>query len=241
MCPLLRESGGCVPKNLYLAIHLHKDLRLTVVPTSPHYDPTASPSRLQRVEASTAGRSRNARSSNPTRRWWISPMPSFFSFFFSSPLFPFSALVDLPYVRPWEHRRRPARPPTARALGRGTSTVCLASRRDPPLRLPPSSLPPNPPCAGGRSAALPSSGLRARSRRPGCSRAFPPAACRLGHRRREERRLRARLQPPARAQAQVWGAAAGRAETTSGLGSATQSPANLAATPPPTAPAVCLD
>ena len=91
-------------------------------------------------------------------------MPSF-SF---SLLFPFSALVDLPHVRPWEIRRRPARPPSARALGRGTSTVRLASRRDPPLRLPPSSLPPNPPCAGGRSAALPSSGLRARSRRPEC-------------------------------------------------------------------------
>ncbi|XP_039836727.1 uncharacterized protein LOC120697528 [Panicum virgatum] len=127
-------------------------------------------------------------------------MPFFF-FFFSSPLFPFSALVDRPYVRPWEHRRRPARPPTARALGRGTSTVCLPSSRDPPLRLPPSSLPPNPPCAGGRSAALPSSGLQARSRRPGCSRASPPAACRLGRRRREERSLRARLQLPAHARA----------------------------------------
>ena len=40
--------------NLYLEIRLHKDLRLTAVPTGPHYDPTASPSTLQRVEACPA-------------------------------------------------------------------------------------------------------------------------------------------------------------------------------------------
>jgi len=39
---------------LYPEIRLHKDLRLIAVPTGPHYDPTASPSTLQRVEACPA-------------------------------------------------------------------------------------------------------------------------------------------------------------------------------------------
>ena len=76
-------------------------------------------------------------------------MPSF-SF---SLLFPFSALVDLPHVRPWELRRRPARPPSARALGRGTSTGRLAALAV-GLRLPAGG-PPRPPCGARRRGKAP--------------------------------------------------------------------------------------
>ncbi|KAG2642561.1 hypothetical protein PVAP13_2KG262012 [Panicum virgatum] len=90
-------------------------------------------------------------------------MPSF-SF---SLLFPFSTLVDLPHVRPWELRRRPARPPSARALDRGASTGRLAVLAV-GLRLPAAAVwrspsrqgPPRPQCRRGPDLPSPSPDLR---------------------------------------------------------------------------------
>jgi len=168
MCPPLRESGGCVPKILYPAIHLHKDLRLTVVPTSPRYDPTANPSRLPRVHRRT--KSRNARSSTPTRRWCVSPMPFFSSFFpplsslslrwWISPMCARGStgggpLAHLPHARSAEGPPPSALPP---AETRPCASRQAASRRTRPALV--AGVPRSPPAAcgleaGGRGARAP--------------------------------------------------------------------------------------
>ena len=192
MCPPLRESGGCVPKNLNPAIHLHKDLRLTVVHTSSHYDPTASPSRLPPLwSLHRRTKSRNARSSTPTRRWCVSPMPFFLLLFFL-PSLPFLCAGGSPLCAP-VGALAAARSPTYRTRARPRDLHRLPCLLPRPALAPPAKQPPAEPAlrwwpecraplqrpAGSKPAAgvlarLPSSGLQARTPPPAAPR-WPPS------------------------------------------------------------------